>query len=346
MSIENFHSLFEPQDIAGIPEAWQDNLETAAAGFPGAERLNFLCRDFILAANDTLLLPPDAVKALFRAVDLIRRDEKLARLAWLWREIFLKKAEDTPSLAPWPLPIKAMGSAAPLFSAAVLISMLPSALEFHRQRGVPEEISKATFRDFYIWLQDYYDKHGRWGLAGVNWLLLQLRGELYRLGRLQFCGALFGEPVAEGFLPELAPIPQPGDPVLAVHIPADGKLDHEQCRASYLAALEFFPAHFPEIPFDAFTCHSWLLDPELRKILPESSNIIMFQRDFHIYSIQDDDRQMFERVFGDRPADLSQAPRDSTLRRAILDHLQAGNSMHKGIGFILRQEIEALKSAP
>jgi hypothetical protein len=51
-------------------------------------------------------------------------------------------------------------------------------------------------------------------------------------------------------------------------------------------------------------------------------------------------------VFGNKPADLSQAPRDSSLRRAILDHLQAGNSMHKGMGFILRQEIEALKSAP
>jgi hypothetical protein len=346
MSIENLHPLFEPQDIAGIPEAWQDNLEAAIASFPGAKRLDFLCRDFILAANDTLLLPQDAVEALFRAVGLIRRDEKLARLAWLWREIFLKKAESMPYPTQWPSPIKAMGPDAALFSAVVLISMLPPALEFHRQRGVSEDISKASFRDFYIWLQDYYDKHGRWGLAGFTWLLLHLRGELYRLGRLQFCGAVFEEPVAEGFLPGLASIPQPGDPVLAVHIPADGKLDHEQCRASYLAALEFFPAYFPEIPFDAFTCHSWLLDPELRKILPESSNIVRFQRDFHIYSIQDDDRQMFERVFGNKPADLSQAPRDSSLRRAILDHLQAGNSMHKGMGFILRQEIEALKSAP
>jgi len=344
MSIEKLYTLFEPGDIAGIPDVWKDDLDAVNATFPGTEKSAFLQHDFIISANDTLLLPQEAVEALLRAADMIRRDESLARLAWLWREIFLNKAEGTPHPTQWPLPAKAMGADAALFPAIVLISMLPEALQFHRQRQVPEDVSIATFRDFYIWMLDYYNKHGRWGLAEVTWLLLHLRGSLYRLGRLQFCRGAFAGEIAEGTMPGLTSVPQPGDPVLEVHIPADGKLDHEQCRESYVTALDFFPACFPEILFDAFTCHSWLLDPDLSKILPETSNIVKFQSDFHIYSVTDDDRQMFERVFGKKPDCLDDAPRDNSLRRAILDHLQAGNRMHMGAGFILRGEVQKLKA--
>jgi hypothetical protein len=45
------------------------------------------------------------------------------------------------------------------------------------------------------------------------------------------------------------------------------------------------------------------------------------------------------RVFGAVPEDLTRAPRDTTLRRAILDHLEAGGHLSSGKCFLLREDL-------
>lgn len=127
------------------------------------------------------------------------------------------------------------------------------------------------------------------------------------------------------------------DPILDVHIQEDGPLTAELCRDSYDQALTFFPEYFPDKPFRAFVCESWLLGAPLQQILPHSSNILAFQRSFRLYQAKltpmGDD--FYQYVFYVKPDDLTTAPRDTSLRRAILDHLLAGNLMREGGGFIL-----------
>lgn len=130
-----------------------------------------------------------------------------------------------------------------------------------------------------------------------------------------------------------------GTGILDVHIPADGPMDPESCLESYRMANEFFPRHFPEHSYTGFVCTSWLLDPELAKIQPAESNIVRFQREFYLLPALSDDKQTWERVFGSKPDDLAGAPRDTSLRRAILDHYLAGGRMSKGYGFIPADEI-------
>ena len=67
-----------------------------------------------------------------------------------------------------------------------------------------------------------------------------------------------------------------GDNVLEVHIPAGDNLSMEECKLSFAKARIFFKKHFPDFDFKYLTCHSWLLDSELTKYLPEGSNIIAF----------------------------------------------------------------------
>lgn len=129
----------------------------------------------------------------------------------------------------------------------------------------------------------------------------------------------------------------PGDPLLNVHIPEVGKMDYDQCGASFWQALDFFPRHFPEFQFVGFICDSWLLDPALPRLLPSSSNIVRVQREYRLFPIKANDGQTFERVFGGRPANLATAPRDTALRRAILDYLHAGGELRAGGGLIPRE---------
>ncbi len=158
-----------------------------------------------------------------------------------------------------------------------------------------------------------------------------------------------GHPISpRGFaVPKLVQLPkaewqlvlQPGDPTLHLHIPAGRPLDFEECGASFTAALDFFPRYFPDRPFVAFCCGAWLLDTQLDGLLPPTANLVRFQREFYLFPIRSDGRSTLERVFGGVPTDLSTAPRDTTLRRAILDHLAAGGHLRGGGCFLFPEDL-------
>lgn len=126
------------------------------------------------------------------------------------------------------------------------------------------------------------------------------------------------------------------DPVLNVHIPEGSRLDHEQCVKSYNEALAFFKKYFPETDYKAFVCYSWLLDVQLKDILPGESNIAQFLDDFVVFPVDSPrEAQVYERVFGkytDTPADL---PENTLLQKSIKKYIVEGNCMRNGAGFIL-----------
>ncbi len=132
----------------------------------------------------------------------------------------------------------------------------------------------------------------------------------------------------------------PGDPVLQIHIPAGSRLDFEQCGDSFQRSLVFFPRYFPEFEFVAWAGSSWLLDPQLEKLLGPEANLVRFLSEFYLLPIKSDGRDVLRRVFGEIPDDLARAPRDTTLRRALIDHLSAGGHWHDAAGFIMRQDLD------
>lgn len=125
-----------------------------------------------------------------------------------------------------------------------------------------------------------------------------------------------------------------GDPVLDIHIPEGERMSHEICGESLKMAKKFFATHFPERTFKAFVCSTWLFDSQFQSILPPYSNIVRFQREFYLYPYKGSDFQVFERVFGSKPKDLSKAPRDSSLRRGVLDFVIGGGHFRDAGGFI------------
>ena len=133
-----------------------------------------------------------------------------------------------------------------------------------------------------------------------------------------------------------------GDPILEVHIQEGESLTPELCQDSYDQALAFFQEYFPDKSFHAFTCESWLLGVPLQHILPHSSNILAFQRSFQLYQaiLTPAGDDFYQYVFYVKPDDLTTAPRNTSLRRAILDYLLAGNRMREGGGFILLDGVE------
>ncbi len=131
---------------------------------------------------------------------------------------------------------------------------------------------------------------------------------------------------------------QKGDPILDIHIPAGEKLTRQSCLDSYHKAVDFFRRYFPEISPKGFSCQSWLLDNQLTKILPSTSNIVQFQQDYYGYPFLTDDFQTFERVFGNKPQDYGKVDCKTPLQKSIIDFVKKGNNMRMGAGFFLKKE--------
>ena len=133
----------------------------------------------------------------------------------------------------------------------------------------------------------------------------------------------------------------PGDPVLHIHIPGGAPLDHRACGEAFQRAMEFFPRHYPEYRFAAFCCSSWLLNTWLAEVLPADSNLVRFQREFYLTPLEQWPQGMIDRVFDDTPVDPATAPRDTRLRRAIVEALERGEDLRGGGGgmFLLPKDL-------
>jgi len=124
----------------------------------------------------------------------------------------------------------------------------------------------------------------------------------------------------------------PGDPVLNIHIPTGGPMDYDRCGESIAMVPEFFGEHFPERQWRAICCGSWLLNSALQELLPETANMVRFQREMYLFPIGMGDESLPRSIFDELPVDPATAPRDNTLRRAYLERLEAGDPPVTGAG--------------
>lgn len=235
-----------------------------------------------------------------------------------------------------PLP-PAWGAVGRWFHVYVFIAARPYVLAYHRSLGIPPEVSRRTLADLGRHVAVHRRRRGIGGLLALHWPRLHFRGELYQLGRLQFQRSfLLGRAAASAAalgLPYRAE-----DPALALHIPDfHGPLAPAACDESLRLAREFFRRHFPTERYAVAVCGSWLLDPQLREYLPEHANIIRFQRRFHLHTEPADhppeDTAPIGFVFGDPDLPPESLPRDTTLQRAIGDHLRTGRHWHTRTGW-------------
>lgn len=204
----------------------------------------------------------------------------------------------------------------------VYLHMIPYTRQRYLDRELPEEVLWDGLQDVGIWVREHEHQFDRPGLCAWPWVAKTLRMEVFRLGRLQFEPGILHHEIRVGE----AVYPQ-GTPILRVHIPAEAPLDIPRVEASLLAASQFFREQKPVL----LHCHSWLLSPGLRLLLPADSRILAFQALFHIYAVTDG-RQAEERVFGQLRDDPAQYPEDTSLQRNLKAYLLSGKRPGVGMG--------------
>lgn len=158
--------------------------------------------------------------------------------------------------------------------------------------------------------------------------------------------AYIGHPVAENGLVQPQPVTLPKtawelclcgeDDVLRIHIPREGPFDKPTIADSYARAREVFAACFPDRPYKAFFCSSWLMSQDLHDILKPTSNILAFQNDFRKTPFLSTGTLVFSFAFSMGaaiPENLQALPENTSLQRAVKERYCQGGYVHEGAGF-------------
>ena len=189
----------------------------------------------------------------------------------------------------------------------------------YREAGIPDEIFLATMGCFSRFVREHRESFGRYGFDRFFWTFRQLSRGIYRIGELEFdlhCGH---------------------ENALGIHIPSDARL--ASCRESCRRALDFMKRFHPDFCFDRFHCHSWLLSPELKKLLDPSSHILAFQSDFTLEDVDLDSEGYKLWLFKRGGLALQDAPENTSLQRRAKAHLLSGGKIGEAAGYIPLERI-------
>ncbi|MEN6301919.1 MAG: acyltransferase domain-containing protein [Armatimonadia bacterium] len=383
-----------------IRTTWPQSARTFT---PGAF---YLKEDWVRQTCQTLRFDPGVTDALAEAAAATLGNLPLERLLWHCRWLICDSGYE-PKIGEWPEFPDAMGPAGLLFYGLLTLSAYPHMLAIHAGRGIELEDTIESLASLETWILDYKRLQGVWRFPRMGWLQHHVRGNLHKLGRLEYLpgsyyhnfrwyrhtasgrvialaedGCLFrpdgqfasadggevwdnlwrsrltetletitGNPVSPlgHVLPktvtldtsEWCEVLRKGDPVVTVHIPAKGSMDYALCGESFVHARDFYAKHFPDLKYRAFTCTSWLLDPQFEHLSPSPPNISACLAEWYLHPAEGArDQQTWERIFdlfgGSKP-DWANAPRDTSLRRAVIDFELKGGHL-RGSGAVIFPE--------
>lgn len=209
----------------------------------------------------------------------------------------------------------------------MFIAMTKRLRERYIEKGIDLEIYRTTILDLRYKVDECKLVRSIVGSFVATWFIDFFKMRRFGLGRLQFEVIELGYNYDKGDI-HLPPTAK----VINVHIPRSlTPLTKESCEAAYEMAKEFFKGDYDE-PC-AFVCHSWLLYPENKKIIPEKTNTYRFMSEFDVFTsgVYKDNSHLW-RLFDTDERNFDRLPANSSIRRAYVDHLKAGGKTGWGMG--------------
>lgn len=275
------------------------------------------------------------------AWDATRRDGRVAAvLAQVVAAVESARGHPTAPLHIWA-DLDDLGPPGRMFYLYVIALCAPGMRNHLGGLGVPSDVIDATCASFVHHAAIHRQKFATAGIDAGWWQLLALRGELLEIGRLQFHYLVTGESTLSPFpwygeeeARRRGPGFRRGDVQFGLHIPAGPGFDPATLDATLERARDVLGGVWPADRRRLATCMSWLLDDALEQYLPASSHILAFQRRFTMVpGGYDDDADTLEFVFRRPGAALGDLPQRTTLERALVSRLDAGEHWRARTGW-------------
>lgn len=199
--------------------------------------------------------------------------------------------------------------------------------DLYTERGINLQIYHNTMLDLKYKLEECKVVKGIVGSFVAFWFDRFFNLERVGLGRLEFEVDSFGHHYARD-----GHILTPDSKAINVHIPRTmTHLTPESCDEAFAMAYEFFKDQVGEdCPF---ICHSWMLYPANKQILPDDTNVNRFMSRFDIFdSGECPEHDDLWRIFDTDDKNPDSLPTDTRMRRAYVDHLKRGGVLGWGHG--------------
>ena len=182
--------------------------------------------------------------------------------------------------------------------------------------GIPEKVYFDTMRAFPRFLEETKVYHGSYEVDRTYWSYRQVSMTIFRLGALEY---------------EL----RRDRGCVSIHIPSDADFSPASVDASVAEAKSFIARYFPAFRDAPVMCHSWLMSGALCPLLPETSNIIQFQRRFRITEEERESdgciRFLFQAEAGPPYEELKE---NTSLQRKVKALLLSGKKIGSGCGVL------------
>ena len=210
-----------------------------------------------------------------------------------------------------------------------ILCMSGTLLDRYRKAGIEETVYYHSMEDLAYKLEECRLVYGINGSFVASWFSGFFAMTRFGLGRLQF----EIKQTEEDYMLNGTVVPA-GSNAINVHIPRTGtKLYHQEVLESYQLAAEHFSEVFAGKPI-LFICKSWLLDPWNMAVLQPGSNLKQFCQDFEIVKSgeYEDYRELWRLFDCQYTGDVTELPRDSSLRCAYADRVARGEPIGWGLG--------------
>ena len=253
---------------------------------------------------------------------------------------------------------ESLGHLGELFYIYLYLCLIERPIAHNQSLGIPDKITRDTLYDIVLWTQFNTEDKGRLALVQGVWLNHHIGSRIDTIGRLQHERRMCDY---DSFLardPETGQLNaykhdeqdnirgeiylQKGDPIISIHIPRIGSMNHDACTQSFIQSKRFLKQYYPDFKPKAWCCFSWLTNPLWSEYLPETSNVRKFVERYHPYPLDDrEDTGLWYWLYKQwKPYEnLDDAPQDSIVQRAFINHLKAGKKWYISGGYVLPEEI-------
>lgn len=201
-----------------------------------------------------------------------------------------------------------------------LCSMLRCAMKakevYHRQ-GIPEKIYVDTMAAFSRFVRENMESYGFYGFNRGFWTTRQVSCKLFRIGQLEYEFTV-----------------KNNEPIVSLHIPTDADLRPVILRPSIREGLAELFRLFPEYADKRIYCHTWLLSPLLKDMLPPTSNILRFQELFDMEPEGIPGNDVLLWVFKNPKLPKADLPENTSLQRKLKRFYLDGGTFLEGVGYL------------
>lgn len=215
-----------------------------------------------------------------------------------------------------------------LINLTVLLCLTKIMRQHYRNRGIDESIFINSAKDLRYKTEECKLVKGEVGVFVPAWYSGFFNMTRFGLGRLQFEVIRLGREY-NGRI-KLTP----DSKVINVHIPRTGTpIDKASCDSAYEQARRFFEKEAGKNA--PFHCHSWMLFTEMKDKLSPTGNVYRFMSEYDVFEIDYNDGKDLWRLFDTDEKDVNKLPCNSSLRRAVIEHIRSGGRLGVGRGIKL-----------